>query len=143
MSSRKARNRKKRIESRDVTRLKYFDQQAPTLERLNEVGTQRDKAGKRGESRGHQSDGYLRLATDLLDVPADVIALIYRYDWTIKIFFRFLKQILGCRNLLRTDPVGIEVQTYCAIIACLLIALHTGRRPTKRTYEMICFYFIG
>lgn len=98
---------------------------------------------KYGESRGHQSDGYLRLATDMLDVPADVIALIYKYRWTIEIFFRFFKQILGCRHLLSTDPVGIEIQTYCAIIACLLIALHTGRKPTKRTYEMICFYFIG
>lgn len=98
---------------------------------------------KRGKSRGHQSDGYLRLATDMLDVPADVIALIYTYRWMIEIFFRFFKQILGCRNLLSTDPVGIEIQTYCAIIACLLIALYTGRQPTKRTYEMLCFYFIG
>jgi len=30
-----------------------------------------------------------------------------------------------------------------AIIACLLIALWTGRKPTLRTYEMICFYFSG
>jgi hypothetical protein len=38
---------------------------------------------------------------------------------------------------------GIEIQTYCAIIACLLIALWTGKKPTLRTYEMICFYFCG
>ena len=25
----------------------------------------------------------------------------------------------------------------------MLIALWTGRQPTKRTYEMICFYFCG
>ena len=79
----------------------------------------------------------------MLDVPADVIAQIYKYRWTIEIFFRFLKHILGCRNLLSTDPVGIEIQTYCAIIACLMIVLTTGRKPTKRTYEMICFYFSG
>jgi hypothetical protein len=97
----------------------------------------------RGIHRGHDSDGYLRLATDMLDVPADVISLIYTYRWTIEIFFRFLKHILGCRNLISTDPVGIEIQTYCAIIACLLIALYTGRKPTKATYEMICYYFTG
>lgn len=97
----------------------------------------------RGKNRGHESDGYLRIATDMLDVPADVISLIYKYRWTIEIFFRFFKHILGCRSLLSTDPVGIEIQTYCAIIACLLIALYTGRKPTKRTYEMICFYFTG
>lgn len=96
---------------------------------------------KRGKNRGHECDGFLRIATDMLDVPADLIALIYKYRWTIEIFFRFFKHILGCRSLLSTDPMGIEIQTYCAIIACLLIALYTGRKPTKRTYEMICFYF--
>ncbi len=30
-----------------------------------------------------------------------------------------------------------------AIIACMLISLWTGRKPTLRTYEMICFYFTG
>ena len=35
------------------------------------------------------------------------------------------------------------MQVYCAIIACLLISLWTGRKPTIRTYEMICFYFLG
>ena len=38
---------------------------------------------------------------------------------------------------------GIEIQTYCAIIACLLISLWTGRKPTIRTYEMIFFYLCG
>ena len=38
---------------------------------------------------------------------------------------------------------GIEIQVYMAIIACMLIALWTGRKPTLRTVEMIRFYFIG
>ena len=50
---------------------------------------------------------------------------------------------MGCRHLLSHSKKGIEIQTYCAIIACLAIALYTGRKPTLRTYEMICFYFIG
>ena len=37
--------------------------------------------------------------------------------WTIEIFVRFFKQTLGCRSLLSHDPVGIEIQAYCAIIA--------------------------
>lgn len=102
------------------------------------------KRGKQGGgSSGPRSDGVLRIATNLLDVPAEVIAFLYQQRWLIEIFFRFLKHILGCRHLLSTDPVGIEIQAYCAIIACLLIALWTGKKPTKRTYEMICFYFIG
>jgi hypothetical protein len=92
---------------------------------------------------GPASDGYLRIVTNLLTVPAEVLAFIYQKRWLIEIFFRFLKHILGCRHLLSTDPVGIEIQAYCAIIACLLIALWTGKAPTKRTYEMLCWFFIG
>ena len=76
-------------------------------------------------------------------MPAEIIALLYHYRWTIEIFFRFFKQILGCRHLLNGSQNGIEIQTYCAIIACMLISLWTGRKPTLRTYEMICWYFIG
>ncbi len=106
--------------------------------------TPHQKRGKTGGgTAGPRSDGVLRIATNLLDVPAEVIAFIYQQRWMIEIFFRFLKHILGCRHLLSTSPAGIEIQAYCAIIACLLIALWTGKKPTKRTYEMICFYFIG
>lgn len=101
------------------------------------------KRGKASGSTGPGSDGVLRIATNLLDVPAEVVAFIYQRRWLIEIFFRFLKHVLGCRHLLSTDPVGVEIQAYCAIIACLLIALWTGKQPTKRTYEMICFYFVG
>ncbi len=51
--------------------------------------------------------------------------------------------MLGCRHLLSTHQSGIEIQAYCAIIACLLISLWTNRKPTLRTYEMIGFYLIG
>jgi hypothetical protein len=95
---------------------------------------------KRG---GPASNGLLLIATNLLDLPAWIIALIYRCRWTIEIFFRFFKHVLGCRHLLSHDPAGVEIQTYCAIIACLLISLWTGRKPTLRTYEMICHYFAG
>ena len=85
----------------------------------------------------------LRIATNLLDVPAEIISLIYRFRWTIELFFRFFKQILGCRQLYFHSQNGIELQAYCAIIACMLLCLWTGRKPTKRTYEMVCYYFLG
>ena len=37
----------------------------------------------------------------------------------------------------------MEIQVYLALIASLLIAVWVGRKPTKRTYEMLCFYFLG
>jgi len=101
------------------------------------------RGGRKGGTAGPSSDGVLRIATNLLDVPAEVVADIYRHRWTIELFFRFFKHVLGCRHLLSTHPKGIEIQAYCAIIACLLISLWTGRKPTLRTYEMICLYFAG
>lgn len=83
------------------------------------------------------------ICTDRLDMPADVIALIYKCRWQIEIFFRFFKHVLGCRHLLSYCDNGIELQIYAAIIACLLIALYTGRKPTLRTYEMFCWYTTG
>jgi len=106
--------------------------------------TPHEKASHRkGNTGAGPSDGVLRLATNLLDVPAEIIGLIYQQRWTIEIFFRFFKHLLGCRHLLSRSQRGIEIQTYCAIIACLLISLWTGRKPTLRTYEMICYYFCG
>jgi hypothetical protein len=97
----------------------------------------------RGGSSGVDSDGILRVATNLLDVPAETISLIFKERWAVETFFKFFKHMLGCRHLLSHDQNGIEIQTYCAIIACMLIALWTGKKPTLRTYEMICFYFCG
>jgi hypothetical protein len=100
--------------------------------------------GKRpGGKTGPPSDGVLRIATNLVDVPAQIVADIYRQRWTIELFFRFFKHVLGCRHLLSTSRRGVEIQAYCAIIACLLLALWTGGKPTLRTYEMVCLYLQG
>jgi IS4 transposase len=100
------------------------------------------RSHRKGNTGAGPSDGILRIATDRLDVPAEVIALLYHYRFTIELFFRFFKHVLGCRHLLSDDPKGVRIQTYCAIIACMLISLWTGRKPTLRTYEMICYYLM-
>ena len=97
------------------------------------------RPGQGGPSRGES----MLIVTDLLDVPAETISLLYYHRWTIETFFRFFKHVLGCRHLISHATNGIEIQVYLGIIACLLIALWTGRKPTLRTYEMICFYFCG
>lgn len=106
-------------------------------------GTPHRNAGRRKGHAGPAQGETLLVATDLMDAPAEVIALIYKHRWAIETFFRFFKQVLGCRHLLSHCENGIAIQTYLGIIACLLIALWTGRKPTLRTYEMICYYFSG
>lgn len=101
------------------------------------------RGGRRGKTAGPANGGTIVLATSLLDVPPEVVALIYRYRYSIEIFFRFFKQVLGCRHLLSQKPEGILIQVYCAVIACMLLNLWTGRKPTKRTVEMFASYFMG
>jgi hypothetical protein len=103
----------------------------------------RKRGGRPGQAAGPPSDGILRIATDLLDVPAEIIADIYKHRWSVELFFRFFKHVLGCRHLLSTHPAGLQIQAYCAIIACLLLHLWTGGKPTLRTFEMLCLYLQG
>ena len=103
--------------------------------------TRRGKYGR--GATGPSTDGKIRLMTNLVDVPAELISKLYRLRWLIELFFRMFKGLLGCRHLLSTKQNGVEIHAYMAIIACLLILIHTGRTPTKRTFEMICFYLSG
>jgi len=83
------------------------------------------------------------IATNILDLPPELIALIYLYRYTVELFFRLFKHLLGMRHLLSQKKNGVEIQTYLAVIACLLIGLQTGRRPDKRTVEMVGWLLLG
>jgi len=85
----------------------------------------------------------LLLVTNRMDLSAEVIALCYQNRWQIELFFRWFKCILGCQHLLAQSQNGVTIQVYCALIASMLITLWTGRKPTKRTFEMLQFYFLG
>lgn len=93
--------------------------------------------------RTTDSDYVMLLVTDRMDISAETIALIYRYRWQIELFFRWFKCILGCNHLLSLSENGVALQVYCALIASMLITLWTGRKPTKRTFEMLCYHFMG
>jgi hypothetical protein len=85
----------------------------------------------------------LWLITDRLDLDADLVALAYRYRWSVELFFRWLKCVLGARHLIAQNKNGVALQMYAALIVSLLIVLRTGRKPTKRTFEMIQFHLLG
>jgi len=102
----------------------------------------RKRSGHTGRGGPEQGE-FLLIATNLLELPAEVIGLIYRKRWAVELFFRFYKHVLGCRHLLSHRPNGIQIQVYVATIVCMLIVLWTHRRPTLRTVEMIRFYFTG
>jgi hypothetical protein len=71
------------------------------------------------------------LLTDLLDVPAHVIGLLYRQRWQIELFFRWLKCWANMDHLISQSKEGITLQFYVAIIATLLLHIATGARVSK------------
>nr|WP_233216303.1 IS4 family transposase [Blastopirellula marina] len=104
----------------------------------------RASSARQGRVRTDQTGrDELVLATTLLDLTAEEVVRLYEYRWEVELFFRFLKQVLGCKKLLSAKTSGVEIQLYCALIASLLLALATGGDITRRKFEMVCLYFAG
>jgi hypothetical protein len=93
--------------------------------------------------RTRETDHTLLLLTDQLELDVSTIALLYRCRWQIELFFRWFKKVLEADHLLSLSENGLTIVLYCALIASMLVTLWTGRKPTKRTFEMLCFYFAG
>lgn len=81
--------------------------------------------------------GVIRLLTDLLDVPAWVIGLLYRYRWQVELFFRWLKVSAHFRHLLSRQREAIRFEIYVAVIGTLLLALRWNARPSKYAYSLL------
>ena len=75
--------------------------------------------------------------------PAELIGLIYRQRWSIELYFRWIKCILGTRHFFAETREGVSIQIYLALIASLLLQLFTGARPTKRQMELLQMYLMG
>jgi hypothetical protein len=90
-------------------------------------------------------DQHLLLVTNLTvdQASAQLVGLIYRRRWSIELFFRWIKCILGCRHFFAESPEGVALQLYLALIAALLFQQYSGRRPSKRQMELIQMYLLG
>jgi hypothetical protein len=106
-------------------------------------GNSKTKTLTHGGTAGPPSDGVLRIATDMLDVPPEIISFLFDYRWTIEVFIRFFKQVLGNRHLLSTKPEGIRIQIAAGIICCMLMLILTGVKPTKQLHLLMSLYLSG
>jgi hypothetical protein len=73
----------------------------------------------------------MRLLTSLMDVPAWVIAELYRLRWQVELFLRWLKVYNGYEHLMSQSHNGITTQFYVAVIGSLLMYIHTGHKPNR------------
>lgn len=85
----------------------------------------------------------LRLITNLLDVSAETIAVLYKQRWKVELFFRWLKSYANFEHLISHCRKGVQLNLYVAIIAIMLMYLHTGYRPSKYTFAMLELVAVG
>jgi hypothetical protein len=79
----------------------------------------------------------VRLLTNLLDISAEIIALIYRYRWQVELFFRWLKCYANFNHLISHDSQGVLLNFYVVIIGAMLMYLYTDGRPSKYLFSLL------
>lgn len=122
------------------------------------AGVVTDRIGRLGGSNGLHPTGALLRETVILDpkrpdrpvrllssitdvdavrVPARVIGELYRSRWQIELFFRWLKVHAHFEHLISHSKNGVTSGFYVAVIAVLLIYVHTQRPVSKYAFAML------
>ena len=81
--------------------------------------------------------GPVRLLTTILDLPAHVVAALYRWRWQVELFFRWLKVHANFRHLTSHSKNGMTLGFHVAVIAVLLMYQFTGRPVSKYAYNLL------
>jgi hypothetical protein len=69
--------------------------------------------------------------TNILDLPANQIAEIYKHRWDIEVFFRFIKQELNFDNIKPYNKNGILVMLYVTLITASMIILYKNQNKIE------------
>ena len=119
----------------------------PLTEQARAAGVISDGIGRLAGSKGREAPdfplrevviaspdepgGTIRLLTDILDMGAAIIGILYRYRWQVELFFRWLKVYANFEHLISASLPGIKLSFYTAMIGIVLMSLHTQTRPSK------------
>jgi hypothetical protein len=85
----------------------------------------------------------IRLITSLIDVPAHIVAQLYRWRWQIELFFRWLKVHARFAHLISRSKNGMTLGFHVAVIAVLLMYLRSGRPMSIYAYTLLCQVAMG
>jgi hypothetical protein len=75
--------------------------------------------------------------TNLLEIDAWAVALLYRYRWQVELFFRWLKCFANFAHLISESRKGVLLSFYVAVIGVLLMYLYTGAKPSKYAFSLL------
>ncbi|WP_317040116.1 transposase [Pedobacter rhizosphaerae] len=80
--------------------------------------------------------------TNILDLSAIDITLLYKSRWDIEIFFKFLKQELNFSHLINRSENGIMVVLYTTMIAATLLLTYKEINGLKG-YKIMKQHFLN
>jgi len=66
----------------------------------------------------------LTFVTNIKELDAVDITVLYKHRWDIEVFFKFLKQELNFSHLVNRSDNGIKVMLYCTMIAAILLLVY-------------------
>ena len=80
----------------------------------------------------------LILLTNQFDLPAELIAQLYKKRWQVELFFKWVKQHLRIRGFYGRTPNAVYSQIWAAICAYLMVAIVKKRLQIQKTmYEIL------
>lgn len=82
--------------------------------------------------------------TNNMDLKPEDIALIYKYRWSIEIFFKWIKQHLRIKEFYGTSENAVKIQIYSAIIAYCVVAIAEKELQLEvSTYDVLRILSVG
>jgi hypothetical protein len=76
--------------------------------------------------------------TNNFELPAEDVALLYKYRWKIELFFKWIKQHLKVKSFWGTTENAVRIQIYSAIITYTLIAVIKNKlKSPLSNYEIL------
>ena len=76
--------------------------------------------------------------TNNFALPAESIALLYKYRWKIELFFKWIKQHLKVKSFWGTSANAVRIQIYTAIITyALIVVIKSKLKCTLSNYEVL------
>lgn len=85
-----------------------------------------------------ETDLTLEFFTNNFELQATEIARLYKYRWTVELFFKWIKQHLKIKTFWGYSENAVRIQVYSAIIAYVSVVLMKNKCKIKHTpYEIL------
>lgn len=93
---------------------------------------------RRVEYYDEEQDRYFVFLTNAMDITALEIALLYKNRWSVKLFFKWVKQHLKIKKFWGDSENAVRIQIYSAIISyCLVAIVHHKMKLKSPVYNTL------